>query len=125
MGFWLFLLVCNLLLPIIMIVAGKMMWKHCPKEINGVYGYRTKRSGINKDTWNYAHEYCGRLWWKSGLVMLVMTIIVFLPFINSSDKSIGTVGLFPCIIQCIIMIATVFITEHALKKTFTEDGIRR
>lgn len=125
MGFWCFLLVCNLLLPVIMIVAGRLMWKHCPKEINGIYGYRTRRSRINEDTWKYAHEYCGKLWWKLGFIMLIPTIITFILFINSSHKTIGTVGLFPCIIQCIIMIATVFATENALKKAFTDDGMRR
>ena len=42
MWFWWFLFVCNLIVPIIMIVAGRMMWKHSPGKINRVYGYRTK-----------------------------------------------------------------------------------
>ena len=39
MCFWLFMLICDLLVPIIMIVGGRIMWKHCPKHINGIYGY--------------------------------------------------------------------------------------
>ena len=55
--FWWFILMCDLLLPITLLIAGKMMWKHCPKQINGVLGYRTARSMKNMDTWRFAHEY--------------------------------------------------------------------
>ena len=44
MWFWWFILICDCLIPAIMIIAGRMMWKHCPKKINGVVGYRTKMS---------------------------------------------------------------------------------
>ena len=44
MWFWWFMLICDLLIPITMVVAGRMMWKHCPKHINGMFGYRTTRS---------------------------------------------------------------------------------
>ena len=66
MSFWWFMLICDLIIPIVMIIAGRMMWKHCPKSINGIVGYRTNRSMKNMDTWKFAHEYCGKLWWKIG-----------------------------------------------------------
>ena len=53
---------CDLIVPIVMIIGGRMMWKHCPKSINGIVGYRTHRSTKNMDTWKFAHEYCGKLW---------------------------------------------------------------
>ena len=122
MWFWWFMLICNLWLPVIMIVAGRMMWKHCPKDINGIYGYRTKRSRMNQDTWKFAHEYCGRLWWKIGIIMFVSTILIFEPFIHSSDGTIGMIGLIPCIVQCFFMIVSIAFTELALKRIFTDEG---
>ena len=70
------LLICNLLIPVIMLITGKLMWKHYPKNINGFIGYRTTRSMMNMDTWNFANEYCGHLWYKMGIVMLVLSIII-------------------------------------------------
>lgn len=125
MWFWWFMLACDLLLPVTMIIAGRMMWKHCPKEINGIYGYRTKRSRMNQDTWNFANEYCGRLWWKIGFIMFVLTILIFIPFIHSSDGIIGMIGLIPCIVQCVVMIVSIVFTELALKKNFTDEGKRK
>lgn len=125
MWFWWFMLISDLALPLIMMIAGWMMWKHCPKKINGIYGYRTKRSRMNQETWKFAHEYCGRLWWKTGLIMLVPTILIFIPLIHSSDETIGMIGLIPCILQCAVMIVSIILTELALKRTFTDEGIRK
>lgn len=44
MWFWWFILICDCIIPVLMIIAGRMMWKHCPKKINGIVGYRTKMS---------------------------------------------------------------------------------
>ena len=86
------MLLFNLLIPAVMIIAGRIMHKHCPKDINWIYGYRTARSMKNMDTWTFAHEYCGKLWWKIGWWMLVPSVLVMIPFWNSSEETVATVG---------------------------------
>ena len=44
MGFWIYMLIMDLLIPIIMILFGQAFLKKAPKEINYVFGYRTSRS---------------------------------------------------------------------------------
>lgn len=125
MGFWWFMFVCNLLIPVLLIVAGYGMWKHCPGKINGVIGYRTRRSMKNMDTWKFAHEYCGRLWWKIGWGMLLPSVLVQIPAIQSSENTVGTVGGILCAVQTVVLVISILPTEKALKRTFTEDGKRR
>lgn len=125
MWFWWFMFVCDLLIPVLMIFAGRMMWKHTPKGINGIIGYRTSRSMKNMDTWRFAHDYCGRLWWKTGWILLVPSVLVHLPLIGRSEDAIGTVGGILCFFQCVVLVAAIFPTERALKKTFTKEGLRR
>lgn len=125
MWFWWFMFICNLIVPILLIVAGRMMWKHCPKQINGIYGYRTKRSMKNMESWKFAHDYCGKLWWKIGWIMLIPTVLVQIPFLHSNENVIGEVGAVLCTIQVIALIISIFPTEAALKKTFLDDGNRR
>ena len=125
MWFWWFMFVCNLLIPVILIIAGRMMWKHCPKKINTVYGYRTRRSMKNMDTWRFAHNYCGKLWWKIGWFSLFPSVVVQIPFFESSEDVIGIVEGIICMVQVVILIASIFPTEAALKKTFNDDGTRR
>lgn len=125
MGFWIFMFACNLLIPVLMIIIGRIMWKNPPKKINGVMGYRTSMSMKNMDTWKFAHEHSGKLWWKLGWIMLVPTVLVQLPFIGKSEDSVGTLGVIICTVQCIVLIAAIFPTERALKKTFDKDGNRK
>lgn len=45
----------------IIIGFGMMFMRHIPYEINMVFGYRTKMSTKNRDTWEFAHQYCGNV----------------------------------------------------------------
>jgi hypothetical protein len=125
MGFWWFMFLCDLLIPVLMLLCGRMMWKRPPKQINGLVGYRTTRSMKNMDTWKFAHDYCGRLWWKLGWTSLPPSILAQIPFYRSSIQTIGTVGGILCLLQCVVLIASIFPTEQALKRTFTQEGRRR
>lgn len=62
MGFWFFMLIMDLLTPIIMIGFGRYFLKDAPKEINPVFGYRTAMSMKNRDTWEFVHKYLGKIW---------------------------------------------------------------
>ena len=124
MGFWWFMLMCDLLIPVILLIAGRMMWKHCPKTINMAYGYRTKLSMKNMETWKFAHDYCGKLWWKLGFILLIPSVLIHIPFYGSSDDIIGKVGVCISTTQLIVLIASIIPVEIALKKTFSKDGCR-
>ena len=125
MGFWFFMLICDLLIPAILMIAGRMMWKHCPKTINMAYGYRTKRSMTNMETWKFAYDYCGKLWWKLGFILLIPSCLIHIPFYGSSDDVIGTLGVYVSTIQTIVLITSIIPVEIALRKTFSKDGVRK
>ena len=114
-----------LFVPVIMIFTGWLMWKHCPKEINYIWGYRSNRSMKNPDTWKFAHDYCGRLWWKLGWILLLPSVLIPLPLLRAGALSPETAITVICLAQCAILLATILPVEKALKKTFTDDGTRR
>lgn len=125
MTFWWILFICNMLLPGLMIFAGYMMRRHCPKKINMWVGYRTRLSMKNEETWRFAHEHCGRLWYRLGLILLLPTAAVQLPFMHSAQQTVETAGVIICIVLSVILVAAAFPTQIALKRNFTEDGERR
>ncbi len=125
MWFWIFLFLSNLLIPFLMIGFGWVMLKHPPKSINAIYGYRTSMSMKNIDTWKFAHAYCGRLWWKAGWLMLVFSMIIQLPFLDKNENIVGTVGGILCMVQCAVLILSIFPVERALKANFNRDGSRK
>lgn len=115
---------CNLLMPLVMLVGGYLMYKKPPKDINGIFGYRTKRSTRNIETWFFAHNYCGRLWMKLGVIVLVPTIVAQLPFVKASDNVIGLVTTIIETLQLACILGSIVLVERALKGTFDENGRR-
>lgn len=65
------------------------------------------------------------LWWKLGWIMLIPSFVVHIPFYHSSENTIGIVAAVLCTMQCVVLILSVFPTEKALKRAFTEDGMRK
>lgn len=125
MGFWIFMLVMDLLFPVIMIVMGRYFMKTSPKEINYIFGYRTNMSMKNKDTWNFAHKYIGKLWFYLGLLLIPITVIPMLFVLGGTEDVVGTMGCIICVIALIILIVPIFPTERALKMNFDKDGNRK
>ena len=125
MGFWIFILAMNLLFPLIMIVMGRYFMKKSPKEINYIFGYRTNMSMKNKDTWDFAHNYFGKLWFRLGWLLIPISVIPMLFVIGKGEDIIGTVGMVVMVIDLILLIAPIFPTERALKKVFDKDGNKR
>lgn len=125
MGFWVFMLIMDLLIPFTMICFGRYFMKKAPKEINAVFGYRTSMSMKSKDTWEFAHKYFGKIWYVCGLIMLPATVIFLLLVIGKNEDYVGTVGGIICDVQLIPLIGSIFPTEIALKKNFDKNGKRR
>ena len=115
MWFWWFIFICSLLIPLTMVIVGYLMRKHTPKKINVVIGYRTSRSMKNMDTWKFAHNYCGKLWYNAGKFLLLSVLPMFF-VIGQSEDIIGILSLIIIIVQLFFLIASIFPTERALKK---------
>ena len=126
MGFWIFMLVCNLLIPLTMIGFGSYFVNRAPKEINMIFGYRTSMSMKNKDTWIFAHHYCGKLWRLMGWILLGISIIAMLFVIGKEIDTVGIFSLIVIVLQSVIfLIVSIFPTEIALKKNFDKNGERK
>ncbi len=118
MRFWWFALTCALLIPLLMIVGGRIMWKRCPSKINAWYGYRTARSMKNMDTWKFAHRHFGKQWWKIGWVILLPSVLVLLPVYHATENTVAIVFLAVMAVQTVFLLYPIVKTERALKSKF-------
>ena len=123
--FWLFMLCADLLVPAVMIGFGRMFLKNPPQNINASFGYRTAMSMKNRDTWDFAHQYCGRLWYRWGLVLLLPSVVPLLFVLGRDIGVIGNTGLVVAGMQLVVMLGTILPVERALKRTFDQNGLRR
>lgn len=125
MAFWIFMLIMNLLIPFIMILFGFLFQKHPPKDINGIYGYRTTRSMKNEDTWKTAHLLCGRAWFIWGWIIGIISLVWMMMLYGTSDTICGIYGGVLCFLQCIVLLLTLIPVERTLHKLFHKDGTRK
>ncbi len=125
MGFRIFMLIMDLLIPLTLIGFGRYFMRTAPNNINSVFGYRTGMSMKTRDTWEFAHKYCGRLWFISGLILLPVSLIAMLAAFGKTENTVGTIGAVLCFVQMIPLVGSIFPTERALKRTFDENGNRR
>ena len=124
-GFYIYMLLTSLLIPVIMLVFGWIFHRQAPKKINVWYGYRSARSMKNEDTWVFAHQHIGRTWMLVGAVLLVISVIPMIAVYGKDDDTVSVVSLVLLFVQMLPMIMSLIPTERALKKTFDENGIRK
>ena len=125
MLFWIFMFLMSLLIPLSMILIGRLFSRSAPKQINCVFGYRTAMSMKNLDTWEFAHRYCGKTWSAVGRTLLVITIVIMLLLIGKSTAVISWAGALLSVVQVIIMLGTIIPVEKALKQNFDQYGRRK
>ena len=124
-GFYIYMLLTSLLIPVIMLVFGWIFRRQAPKKINVWYGYRSARSMKNEDTWVFAHQHIGRTWMLVGVVLLVVSVIPMIAVYGKDVDTVSVVSLVLTVVQLIPLIVSLIPTERALKKTFDDNGIRK
>jgi len=98
------------------------MQAHPSKNINGLIGYRTKRSMRKMETWRFAHAYCGQLWKIYGIVMFCISVVLSVFFLFMKvETDIVLMGVVVCL-QSLILIIPILFTERALQQQFDENG---
>lgn len=117
--------VMDLLIPCVMIFFGRLFLKKAPQNINYVFGYRTAMSMKNRDTWQFAHRYCGKLWFWLGVVLLPLSVIPLLFVLGKDIDTIAKVGTVVMFAQLAPLLGSIIPVEAALKKTFDKNGNRK
>lgn len=122
---WVFNLAVNLLVPAIMIIGGSILAKHAPKNINSVCGYRTTMSMKNRDTWEFAHHYFGKVWRLVGWILLPLSVAAMLLVRGKDEYTVDIYGVCLILAQTVVLLVSIAPTERALRKNFDENGNRR
>jgi uncharacterized membrane protein len=125
MQMWFFMLFIAIVLPLIMFMSSFYFIAGGPKNINNIFGYRTGRSMINKDTWIFAHEYCGKLWLKVSIAFILTSIVIMLCLIKTDQRVFVAVGFVIFIAEFVTLFFTINKTEKALADSFDIKGNRK
>ena len=122
------MLVMNLLTPLVMIIFGYIYSKKPPQNPKSKFaysGYRTPMSMKNEETWEYANRFFGKLWFRFGIVLGLISIIPLFFVIGKDKDTVGFAGLIICFVQMAVMLLPVIPTELALRRRFDKYGNRK
>lgn len=88
-----------------------------PKKINALYGYRTNRSMLNQDIWDFANNFCA----KQFLIYSSISFIAALVFAYLAKE----ISWQPMALLILSLAVSVIKTEQALTINFDEEGKRK
>jgi uncharacterized membrane protein len=116
-------LVITIIMSLTMIGFGYLVAKKTPKDIGSEIGYRTPMSTKNKDTWNFAHNYAGKVWVRSGIITVTVSVVLIFALQGLDNYEQLMLGMF--YLQIVILLMVIPLTEIALRKTFDKRGVRK
>ena len=118
--FWIFILVCDLIIPLTMLVGGLIMWKHCPNKMSRLLGYRSERSMKSEAAWHFANVDCGKRWFFVGIAITVLSILAHILLYGADGDAVSNASLVIMAIETAAMFISLIPTERALKQKFGE-----
>lgn len=81
-----------------------------------MYGYRTARSMKSQELWDFAQRLCGKLWWRLGWGLLLLSAAVMLLLLSRETAAVGIGGAVLLGIQILTMLGSIVPVERALKR---------
>ena len=115
----------SVLIPALMLLFGWLFLRRPPRRINSIYGYRTARSMQNQETWEFAHQACGKIWFRAGAIMLPLSLLAMLPALDRDVEAVG-IWCIPVVgVQLAVLVGSIFPVERALKRNFDQFGGRK
>lgn len=121
--------------PLTVLFGGWIMRSTASAEPNRFVGYRSQISMSSTEAWQYANDYCGRLWMRLGLFMLagsmavlliaVMVILASGSSVQSTATILSWVVIGAAAAQVVCLVLSFFRVERHLRTVFRADGTRR
>ena len=114
----------TLIFPAIMEISGLVMMLHPPKERNAFFGYRTRRSLLSRETWEFANYYCGTLYVYLGFYVATATLLtdLIIRILNLRNPIAAAVIIAVVLIQSFCFVFPIFFVEAKLKANFDDLG---
>lgn len=104
------------MIPVLMMIAGCLMNKYPPKKVNWFVGYRTRKSMKDEKVWKIANQYCGKLWIKIGLIMLIISVLLFALICFKTIMLSETILVIIVLCQIIPLLLSGAMVENKIKK---------
>ncbi|SDE81581.1 SdpI family protein [Riemerella columbipharyngis] len=109
-----------LVFDLFIVVIPLLLYLYPPKEINYTFGYRTKRSVMNIDNWNFSQIFFAKRWLLVSVVVILTQLVIFFTANINLTKEPPVIPIISMIEFFIGSIFCYFSTENQLKRMNNE-----
>lgn len=105
--------------PLILLIAGIVMWRFPPKYGENI-GYKTELSRSSRQAWDFAQVYWGRLMTFISVPVLVLSMVAgVVQVVMNVSKEVGFIWFMVVMMaQLVPIFVSIGVTESRLKKEF-------
>ncbi len=111
-----------LAVPVCAVVLGFMCWRCPPKGPTWAYGYRSRRARASTESWLFAQNLAGQIWYFLGLVMLVGSFAVMTKLDMEQIEGAFYKASVVVIVQLVLVCLCQLPTEYLLLQRFDRFG---
>ena len=102
----------------VLFLLSIIFWKFPPKKINNLYGYRTHKTMLNQQIWDFANNTFNKAFVKySGLSFLASLVLA-----NFAKSELTWQ---PMVLVALSILVAIVKTERAIYENFTEEGKKK
>lgn len=112
----------DFVIPIILIVTGRVLWKHPSIDIEIRIGRKSTLRIEDEEKKERIREYCGKLECKLGVVLLIFSVLIHILYLLSSKEVIGILVMILPTVQVLCVFADFILMGRFWKKSFPKDG---
>jgi len=98
-----------IVLGIFLVIVGFIMYRFPPKNINFFIGYRTPRSMMSQQHWDFSQKYAASEMMRSGIALLPISLLGLITEVPDFAMNI---------IIIVFILVPILRTEIALRKKF-------
>ncbi len=117
-----FIYLLLLAVPVCAVVLGFMCWRCPPKGPTWAYGYRSRRARASTESWLFAQNMAGQIWYFLGLVMLVGSFVVMRKLNMEKLEEAFYRASVVVIVQLVLICLCQLPTEYLLLQRFDRFG---
>ncbi len=105
--------------PVILLIGGIALYVKPPVKINPIYGFRTRTSSRNEQTWAYCNQLTAKIMIADG----ILSVIALMATQNVTTQILGVLemGELINIFAVAVILLSIPFVNHCCKKKFPES----
>ena len=108
--------------PLCSLVLGFLCWRCAPESPTWALGYRSRRARASDESWRFAQNLAGQIWFWLGLSMLILSVVLCMQMDPETMESNVRIAFYGAVSETVLIFLSVLPTEIVLRQKFSRMG---